>query len=66
MFCRTISYKKKIVHIPAGHCWVEGDNHSHSHDSNAFGPVSHICYFDLSPELLYPPSQRAIQLLKGL
>ena len=28
--------------IPKGHCWVEGDNHSHSHDSNSFGPVSSV------------------------
>ena len=38
--CRSLSYRKKIVYIPKGHCWVEGDNHSHSHDSNSFGPVS--------------------------
>ncbi|KAJ7326074.1 Mitochondrial inner membrane protease subunit 2, partial [Desmophyllum pertusum] len=37
---RSISYKKKIVKIPRGHCWVEGDNHSHSLDSNSFGSGS--------------------------
>lgn len=25
--------------IPDGFCWVEGDNHSHSMDSNFFGPI---------------------------
>ncbi|XP_059141630.1 mitochondrial inner membrane protease subunit 2-like [Physella acuta] len=28
------------VDIPRGHCWVEGDNHDCSMDSNNFGPVS--------------------------
>lgn len=27
------------IHVPKGHCWVEGDNPAVSHDSNAFGPV---------------------------
>ena len=25
--------------IPSGHCWIEGDNHSDSVDSNDFGPL---------------------------
>lgn len=28
------------VRIPPGHCWVEGDSHKASRDSNAYGPVS--------------------------
>jgi inner membrane protease subunit 2 len=28
------------VRIPPGHCWVEGDSHFHSRDSNTYGPVS--------------------------
>lgn len=27
------------VRIPPGHCWVEGDSHFHSKDSNTYGPV---------------------------
>ena len=37
---RTLDYKEKRVTIPDGHCWVEGDNHGHSEDSNHYGPVS--------------------------
>lgn len=29
-----------VVHIPEGHCWVEGDNSASSLDSRSFGPVS--------------------------
>jgi inner membrane protease subunit 2 len=32
--------KEKPVPIPAGHCWVEGDEAFHSIDSNAFGVVN--------------------------
>ena len=27
------------MHIPRGHCWVEGDNRDNTVDSNQFGPV---------------------------
>ncbi|GHJ87968.1 hypothetical protein NliqN6_4370 [Naganishia liquefaciens] len=27
------------IRIPPGHCWVEGDSHYHSRDSNTYGPV---------------------------
>jgi len=30
----------QYVTVPAGHCWVEGDHHGQSMDSNLFGPVS--------------------------
>ncbi|RWS14220.1 hypothetical protein B4U79_07920, partial [Dinothrombium tinctorium] len=30
----------KIIQIPKGHCWVEGDNTSQSLDSKHFGPVA--------------------------
>lgn len=34
--------KDEEVPIPAGHCWVEGDEAFHSKDSNSFGPVKCI------------------------
>ena len=37
---RTTSYRKRLVQVPPGHCWVEGDNVRGSQDSNFFGPVS--------------------------
>ena len=42
---RTLSYKNRYVKIPAGQCWVEGDNSGQSMDSNLFGPVSIIDRF---------------------
>lgn len=36
---KTISYKKRYVAVPPGHCWIEGDNHDLSYDSNAMGPI---------------------------
>ena len=32
-------YRRKVLRVPEGHCWIEGDNHSLSIDSNDFGPV---------------------------
>ncbi|XP_059471666.1 mitochondrial inner membrane protease subunit 2 [Neocloeon triangulifer] len=36
----TKRYKKPLLRVPKGHCWVEGDNSGRSLDSNEFGPVS--------------------------
>ncbi|KAL1514833.1 hypothetical protein AB1Y20_003918 [Prymnesium parvum] len=30
---------RELLHIPAGHVWVEGDNAENSNDSNSFGAV---------------------------
>ena len=35
----TLRYRTRRVSVPEGHCWVEGDNHEKSIDSNDFGPV---------------------------
>uniref|UniRef100_A0A8C6GNB3 Mitochondrial inner membrane protease subunit 2 n=1 Tax=Mus spicilegus TaxID=10103 RepID=A0A8C6GNB3_MUSSI len=39
---RTIGHKNRLVKVPRGHMWVEGDHHGHSFDSNSFGPVSQV------------------------
>lgn len=36
---KTLGYRRKFVKVPKGQCWVEGDHHSNSMDSNTFGPV---------------------------
>lgn len=36
----TLKYKNRIVRVPIGHLWIEGDNHNVSKDSNIYGPVS--------------------------
>lgn len=54
---RSINYKKKIVKIPKGHCWVEGDNHSHSHDSNSFGPVAVGLIQGKATRIVWPPKR---------
>lgn len=36
--CRTLDGHKMVL-VPTGHCWVEGDHHGRSVDSNYFGPV---------------------------
>lgn len=36
---KTINYKKNYVVVPQGHCWIEGDNHKSSYDSNRFGCI---------------------------
>ncbi|KAG0042656.1 hypothetical protein BGZ83_000200, partial [Gryganskiella cystojenkinii] len=32
-------YPDRQIRVPAGHCWVEGDELFHSTDSNHYGPV---------------------------
>lgn len=32
--------REKLVEVPQGHLWVEGDEGFHSRDSNHYGPVS--------------------------
>jgi len=34
-----LPYPDKLVKIPKGHCWVEGDDAFHSKDSNEYGPL---------------------------
>ncbi|KAG0169851.1 hypothetical protein DFQ30_003140 [Apophysomyces sp. BC1015] len=34
---RPLRRDKEPVHVPKGHCWVEGDEAFHSRDSNTFG-----------------------------
>lgn len=36
---KTVSHKSQFVEVPEGHCWIEGDNHGQSFDSNAFGTI---------------------------
>ncbi|XP_066587699.1 mitochondrial inner membrane protease subunit 2 [Prorops nasuta] len=36
----TQGYKEKIIQVPKGHCWIEGDHAGQSLDSNNFGPVN--------------------------
>lgn len=37
---RTLGWRRAVVRVPEGHCWVEGDHTGHTLDSNSFGPVS--------------------------
>lgn len=37
---KTPGYRSRLVTVPQGHCWVEGDHHGLSLDSNVFGPVA--------------------------
>ena len=43
-----------VVVIPAGHCWVEGDNQETSIDSRTYGPVSYGLIFANVTWVIYP------------
>ncbi len=58
----TKGYFKRQVEIPTGHCWVEGDNHGHSLDSNVFGPVALGLIKSKATYIVWPPKR--IGLLK--
>lgn len=53
----TIGYKRLIVRVPEGHCWVEGDHTGHSMDSNNFGPVSLGLITAKASYIVWPPSR---------
>lgn len=53
----TLGYKKEIVRVPEGHCWVEGDHTGHSMDSNNFGPVSIGLVTAKATCVVWPPSR---------
>ena len=54
---KTLSYKNRYVKIPEGHCWVEGDHHGQSFDSNLFGPVSMGLIMAKASHIVWPPSR---------
>lgn len=54
---KTLSYKDDLVTIPAGHCWVEGDHHTHSRDSNAFGPIAVALITAKASRIVWPPGR---------
>nr|CAB3256090.1 mitochondrial inner membrane protease subunit 1-like [Phallusia mammillata] len=51
---RTLGYKNKLVLVPPGHCWVEGDNNRSSDDSNKFGPISLGLVIGLATRIVFP------------
>jgi inner membrane protease subunit 2 len=53
----TISHKRKYVVIPAGHCWIEGDNHAYSNDSNYYGAVSKGLLVWKASHIIWPLSR---------
>ena len=53
----TIGYKSKVVTIPQGHCWVEGDHVGSSFDSNTFGPVALGLITAKATHIVWPPSR---------
>lgn len=53
----TLGYKKDVVKIPPGHCWIEGDHTGHSMDSNNFGPVSLGLVTAKASCIVWPPSR---------
>jgi len=56
-YVRTPRYKHNQVHVPRGHCWIEGDNSRSSLDSNSFGPVSVGMITALTTHVVWPPSR---------
>ncbi|OWF45111.1 Mitochondrial inner membrane protease subunit 2 [Mizuhopecten yessoensis] len=47
---------KKVVTVPQGHIWVEGD-HRKSLDSNSFGPVPVALVNGRATHIVWPPSR---------
>lgn len=52
---KSLSYKSRLVRIPNGHCWIEGDHSKASMDSNYFGPVSVGLIHAKASHIVWPP-----------
>ncbi|KAI7834705.1 peptidase S24/S26A/S26B/S26C [Kickxella alabastrina] len=52
-----LSSTDSFVRIPAGQCWVEGDESFHSGDSNSFGPVPMALLRGRVLTPVWPPSR---------
>ncbi|SCZ90484.1 BZ3500_MvSof-1268-A1-R1_Chr1-3g02017 [Microbotryum saponariae] len=50
-------YPERTIRIPAGHCWVEGDEKNHSKDSNTYGPIPLGLLDSRIEAILWPPSR---------
>ncbi|XP_052286865.1 mitochondrial inner membrane protease subunit 2-like isoform X2 [Dreissena polymorpha] len=48
---------EECIRIPAGHCWLEGDNVTMSKDSNSFGPVSVGLIEAKATYIVWPPQR---------
>jgi len=53
-----ILHRSKKVRVPKGHCWIEGDNHRKSIDSNEFGPVPLGLIQSKAVGVLWPSDRR--------
>ena len=51
------NFKFDTIRIPKGHCWVEGDNHKKSLDSNFFGPVAVGLITAQAKYIIWPPKR---------
>ncbi|XP_047083581.1 mitochondrial inner membrane protease subunit 2-like [Lolium rigidum] len=52
-----IPVSQKIIKVPAGHCWVEGDNADRSWDSRSFGPIPLGLIKGRVTHIIWPPSK---------
>eukprot|EP00903_Cladosiphon_okamuranus_P018222 g16761.t1 len=49
--------RHSVLRVPEGCCWVEGDNHGVSEDSNQFGPIPLALIEAKATHVLWPPSR---------
>ena len=59
-------YPKDSVIVPRNHIWVEGDNVTHSIDSNEFGPISKGLIVGSVATIIWPPSRWGTDLKETL
>ncbi|CAN0439171.1 unnamed protein product [Ectocarpus sp. 12 AP-2014] len=49
--------RHNLMRVPEGYCWVEGDNHGVSGDSNHFGPIPLALIEAKATHVLWPPGR---------
>lgn len=54
---KSRTYKNRIVVVPKGYIWVEGDHPVLSKDSNTYGPIPASLVFGKAAAIIWPPSR---------
>lgn len=54
---KTRGRKKRMVEVPVGHVWVEGDNFKNTRDSDVFGAVALASVQGRATHIVWPPKR---------
>lgn len=54
---KSKTYKNRVVIVPKGYIWIEGDHPILSKDSNTYGPIPASLVYGKTVAIIWPPSR---------